>query len=133
MGPEPKGGEVRGGRRAVLRSFAALGAAAAATLVPLEAEARHGKSKKRKGHRRPRATVLVFRFQTRNTQACNACRTHRRYKVFKTHAAADGHRAHKGCHCPISLQEVSHREFRRLFPHGADVADLRKCGSSRRA
>jgi hypothetical protein len=132
MEPRAKPEESIGGRRAVLRGVAALGAAAAASLVPVDVEARHGHPKKKK-HPRPRATVLVFRFQTRNTQACNACQKHRRYKVFRSHAVADANRAHKGCHCPVVRQEVSKREFHRLFRHGAEVADLRWCGSKRMA
>jgi hypothetical protein len=133
MDPETKAQSLLGGRRALLRGVAALGAAAAATLVPTEAEAHHAPSKKPKGRPRRHGTVLVFRFQTRNTQACNACKTHARYKVFKTHAAADAHRAHKGCHCPVSKQEIALRDHLRLFRRANDVADLRKRRWSRRA
>ena len=92
-------------RRQVLRGLAAGGAVAAAfglpkAAVPTGASAR---------------AVTVFRLRTRDTHACNACRIHHRYKIFKSMAAADNNRAHPGCNCPITKQKLAHETFAALF------------------
>ena len=110
------------GRRGFLQLLG-FGSAVAATLaIPSTAGAA--------ARRRTFPGVLVFRLTTRRHHACNACRHHHRFMVFRTHALADRHRAHPGCNCPIVRQKLSRRDFARLFgPRGVaptGVADLRR-------
>src|SRR6187399_2590534 len=48
------------------------------------------------------------------------------YLVFATHALAAANRAHPGCNCPITPQELAKKLARRLFPAGVGLVDLRK-------
>ncbi len=113
-------------RREVLKALVAGGLAAGTALTSTDAEAHFGR------HRRRPATVLVFRFTTRNRRTCTACQNHHRYVVGSSHALLQDHRAHPGCNCPIVLQEITRAEFRRFFPGGEGVVDLRKLRRKKR-
>ena len=73
--------------------------------------------------------VVVYRLRTRNTNSCNACGIHHRYKIFLTMTLADRNRAHPGCNCPIVMQRLPEADYLRLFgATGCDrtgVVDLR--------
>lgn len=72
--------------------------------------------------------VKVFRFSTRNTVSCRACRLHHRYMVFRSRKIARMHRAHPGCDCPIVPQWLERKTFRRLFKANGitlEVANLK--------
>ena len=108
-------------RRRFLRLLA-LSAAAAGTLGGArDVEARSTKSI---------AGVLVFRLQTRKHHSCNACKSHHKAMVFRTHALGDQNRAHPGCNCPIIRQKLTKKDWKKLFAKGglaaSGVADLRK-------
>ena len=127
-------GEARS-RRSVLAALAFIGSAAAATmLAPATAFARR---KKRKKKRKPlgippEKRFIVYRFRTRRRHCCKACRLHRRYKMFLTHALANGHRAHRGCNCSITTHQISRKTARLLFPSGTTgIVDLRQFAGRR--
>jgi hypothetical protein len=99
-----------GTRRQLLRLLGLAGGAAAVTIAAPEAAIAKAKDKK-KG-------VVVYRLSARATSHCNACAKHHRRYAFLTHALADANRAHPGCNCPITTQEVRGKTFKALFPKG---------------
>ncbi len=107
-------------RRHFLKGIVALGAVAAVPLV--HACSSDAKSSQSSG-------VIVFRLQARGTKHCNACASHHKFKIFLTREFADKGRAHIGCNCPITTQEISNTEFRSLFENtgaiGIGSVDLR--------
>jgi hypothetical protein len=46
---------------------------------------------------------------------CRACRRHALNRIFATHAAAAGGRAHAGCDCKVVRSSMSEATFVRLF------------------
>lgn len=71
-------------------------------------------------------TITVYRFQTRTTQTCNACRNHQHYKVFADEDVANRTRAHAGCNCRIVPQEVTGDYWDTIAAFERDgVVDLR--------
>ena len=106
-------------RRLFLKGIAALGAVAAVPLV--HACSSDAKSSQSSG-------VIVFRLQARRTKHCNACANHHKFKLFLTREFADKGRAHIGCNCPITTQEISNTDFQRLFGNTGAIesVDLRK-------
>lgn len=63
----------------------------------------------------PEKGVSVFRLRSRKTVSCKSCKIHHRFLIFLTREAADQHRAHPGCDCPIVLQKLSKGKFKSLF------------------
>jgi hypothetical protein len=117
-------------RRNVLAALAVLGSAAVATvLAPAGALAKRRKRKKKARKALgvpPEKRFIVYRFRTRRRHACRACRKHRRYKMFLTHALANGHRAHPGCNCPIVPHQITRKSARLLFSADTTgIVDLR--------
>jgi hypothetical protein len=119
-------------RRSVLTALAVLGSAAVATvLAPAGALAKRRRKRKKKARKAlgvpPEKRFIVYRFRTRRRHACRACRKHRRYKMFLTHALANGHRAHPGCNCPIVPHQITRKSARLLFvADTTGVVDLRQ-------
>jgi hypothetical protein len=113
-------------RRTLLKALGIAGGAAVATVVGAgPALAKQRKSKAVNG-------VVVYRLSARGS-SCRACRHHHRYLVFATHALAAANRAHPGCNCPITTQELAKKVARRLLPAGVGLVDLRKAEVKRRA
>ena len=111
-------------RRGFLRdlTLGSMAAAAAASAVVPATAAAETSPKPHPG------CVKVFRFSTRNTVSCRACRQHHRYMVFRTRKIARQNRAHPGCDCPITPQWIERKTFRLLFKVNGvkkDVANLR--------
>jgi len=107
-------------RRNFLKGIAAVGTAAA---VPF------GLADHAEAAKKPKVMV-VFRLQSRKTHSCNACKIHHRFLFFLTRKAADQHRAHPGCNCPIVPQKLTRHAFRLLFVKtgmlGQGFVDVRK-------
>ncbi len=59
----------------------------------------------------------VYRFQTRGTHVCTACRKHAHYKVFLDAETADRNRAHGGCNCRIVTQPITAEYWAMLAPY----------------
>jgi hypothetical protein len=113
-------------RRTLLKVLGIAGGAAVATAVgAAPALAKQRKSKVVNG-------IVVYRLSARGS-SCRACSQHHRYLVFATHALAAANRAHAGCNCPITAQELAKRLARRLFPAGVGLVDLRKLDPKPRA
>lgn len=115
-------------RRGFLRdlTLGSLVAASAVTVVAPTAEAEQIPVVK--AHP---GTVKVYRFRTRNTVSCRACRLHHRYMVFRTRKIARKNRAHPGCDCPIEPQWIERKTYRLLFKFNGvtkDVANLKPTG-----
>lgn len=112
-------------RRGFIRSLtlASVAAAAAATVVVPTVEAAELPVP------RPHpGKVKIFRFRTRDTVACRACKKHHRYAAFRTKKVARRNRAHPGCDCPIEPQWIERKTFRLLFRVNGvkqDVANLK--------
>lgn len=69
----------------------------------------------------------VYRFQTRGTHVCSACRNHARYKVFLDAATADQNRAHGGCNCRIVVQPITAAYWQSIAPYEqAGAIELRQ-------
>jgi hypothetical protein len=69
----------------------------------------------------------VYRFQTRGTEVCAACRNHARYKVFLDAATADQKRAHGGCNCRIVTQPITAEYWQMVAPYEqGGVIELRQ-------
>jgi hypothetical protein len=113
-------------RRTLLKMLGIAGGAAVATVVG--ATPALARRKRRKGA----DGVIAYRLSARGS-SCRACSQHHRYLVFATHALADANRAHPGCNCPITTQELAKKLARRLFATGVGVVDLRKVDPERRA
>jgi len=112
-------------RRSFLRdlTFGSVAAAAAVTVVAPAAEAAVPTIPKPHP-----GTVKVFRFRTRDTVSCRACKKHHRYMVFRSRKIARQNRAHPGCDCPIEPQWIERKTFRLLFKVNGvkkDVANLK--------
>lgn len=112
-------------RRSFLRdlTLGSVAAAAAVTVVAPAAEAAEPTTPKPHP-----GTVKVFRFRTRDTVSCRACKKHHRYMVFRSRKIARQHRAHPGCDCPIEPQWIERKTFRLLFKVNGvklDVANLK--------
>lgn len=117
-------------RRGFLRdlTLGSLVAATAATAVSVAAPAEAAPAPVAKAHP---GTIKIFRFRTRNTVSCRACRRHHRYMAFRTRKAARKNRAHPGCDCPIEPQWVERKTYRLLFKVNGvtkDVANLKPTG-----
>jgi len=113
-------------RRTLLKVLGIAGGAAVATVVgAAPALAKQRKSKVVNG-------IVVYRLSARGS-SCRACSQHHRYLVFATHALAAANRAHPGCNCPITAQELAKKLARRLLPAGVGLVDLRKLDPKRRA
>ena len=98
-----------GTRRQLLRMLGIAGGAAAVTMAAPDAAIAKAKGKK---------GVVVYRLSTRANSHCNACAKHHRRYAFLTHALANANRAHPGCNCPITTQELRPKPFKTLFPKG---------------
>jgi len=113
-------------RRTLLKVLGIAGGAAVATVVgAAPALAKQRKSKVVNG-------IVVYRLSARGS-SCRACSQHHRYLVFATHALAAANRAHPGCNCPITTQELARKLAHRLLPAGVGLVDLRKLDPKRRA
>ena len=113
-------------RRTLLKVLGIAGGAAVATVVgAAPALAKQRKSKVVNG-------IVVYRLSARGS-SCRACSQHHRYLLFATHALAAANRAHPGCNCPITAQELAKKLARRLLPAGVGLVDLRKLDPKRRA
>ncbi|MBY0275636.1 twin-arginine translocation signal domain-containing protein [Candidatus Binatia bacterium] len=117
-------------RRGFLRdlTLGSLMAATAATVITSTAEAQTEAVPVEKPHP---GTIKLYRFRTRNTVSCRACRLHHRYMVFRTRKIARKNRAHPGCDCPIEPQWIERKTYRLLFKHNGvtkDVANLKPTG-----
>jgi hypothetical protein len=66
----------------------------------------------------------VYRFSP-PADACNACRSHAEHKTYRTAAAAEGNRAHPGCHCEIVSTPSQKGEIEAKFAGGRSVHDDR--------
>lgn len=77
-------------------------------------------------------TVKVFRFRTRETVSCRACKLHHRYMVFRTRKVARKHRAHPGCDCPIEPQWVERKTYRMLFKANGVTTNVANLKPTRR-
>ena len=69
--------------------------------------------------------VTVFRLSTHGHRTCGACKANAANKFFRTHAAADQGRAHRGCNCAILTQRLPPGVAKNLFG-SADVFDRRR-------
>jgi len=69
--------------------------------------------------------VTVFRLSTHGHRTCGACKANAANKFFRTHAAADQGRAHRGCNCAILTQRLRPGIAKHLFDSG-DVFDRRR-------
>jgi len=110
-------------RRTLLKVLGIAGGAAVATVAG--ASPALAKQKRSRG-------IVVYRLSARGS-SCRACSQHHRYLVFATHALAAANRAHPGCNCPITTQELAKKVARRLLPAGVGLVDLRKAEVKRRA
>ena len=110
-------------RRTLLKVLGIAGGAAVATVAG--ATPALAKQKRSRG-------IVVYRLSARGS-SCRACSQHHRYLVFATHALAAANRAHPGCNCPITTQELAKKLARRLLPTGVGLVDLRKVDPKRRA
>jgi hypothetical protein len=110
----------RATRRGFLKGFAVAAGGAAAATLPSTAQGLFFPTRFFPLH----DEVLVFRLRTRNTRACHACEEHHKYIVCRTRALMNANRAHEGCNCPIVIQSISRKLFRRLFPRGSNGVAL---------
>lgn len=111
-------------RRGFIRDLA-LGSVTAVAAVSVVAPAAEASQPVANAHT---GMVKVFRFRTRNTVSCRACRLHHRYAMFRTRKIARMNRAHPGCDCPIEPQWIERKTFRLLFKVNGvkkDVANLK--------
>ena len=67
---------------------------------------------------------LVYGFQPPE-DACNACKSHATHRTYKSEEAADGDRAHLGCHCEIVSRPSQRGEVVAHFPGTRTVHDDR--------
>ena len=93
------------GRRQFLKGAAAVGATGAMATLPAT----------RAGASTALTLVPVFRLSTRGQNACNACKTHARFRYYRLRRFANGNRAHLGCNCNIVRQFISKTRWNRLF------------------
>lgn len=114
-------------RRALLKALGVAGGAVVATAVGATPALGRKKKKIING-------AVVYRLSSRGSSSCRACQKHHRFFVFTTHALASANRAHPGCNCPITTQELPQKTVKRLFPaESLGVVDLRKVDPQRRA
>ncbi len=110
-----------GGGRVTRRSLLAAGGALALGVLSLGTLPGCGGGSGGGGN----APVEIYVLSGRGRRVSRAALAHAANKRFRTPLAADLHRAHPGDNSRIVRLMVSRAEFRRLFPGGAVVADLR--------
>jgi hypothetical protein len=102
------------------RQVLLAGGGLAATLgVGSKAGAEFSSRDERKGPR------TIYRLSSRGRRASKGVKAHNANMRFKTQRAADLGRAHACDTSRIVPLTVSHEVFKRLFPNGEKVADLR--------
>jgi len=111
-------------RNFLTRAGVAAGAFAAAFGVPTGAlgGTRHHKHIYKLEPSGPGYDCSASQQSNHNCEACNACQSHAKNKLFadKDAAEKERHRAHPGCRCGVKRgRKVSREEWRDLFrPHG---------------
>src|SRR5262245_46715393 len=68
--------------------------------------------------------ITAYKFSTRKTQACKACRNHAANKIYRDFADIVTHRPHAGCSCKIKTLRLTAEEYADYFS-GGPIYDVR--------